>query len=70
MLHSQDDVLYTTITHRRSRAVQAAASADSGAADGQCATVRIQNDEVTSTDQQGEPQYASVTFHHHTAATG
>ncbi|XP_036412873.1 sialoadhesin-like [Colossoma macropomum] len=63
----QDDVLYTTVTHSRSSPVQAAASSDSGAAD---ATVRIQNDVLTSTDQQGEPQYASVTFHHHTAATG
>ncbi|XP_036412899.1 B-cell receptor CD22-like [Colossoma macropomum] len=65
-----DDVLYTTITHSTSRPVQAVASADSGADDGLYATVSIQNDEVTSTDQQGEPQYASVTFHHHTAATG
>ena len=70
MLHSQDDVLYTTVTHSRSRPVQAAASADSGAADVQYARVRIQNDDVTSTDQQEEPQYASLTFDHYTAATG
>ena len=68
MLHSQDDVLYTTVTHSTSRPVQAAA--DSGADDVQYATVRIQNNEATSTDQQGEPQYASVMLHHHTAATG
>ncbi|XP_017580247.2 CMRF35-like molecule 3 isoform X1 [Pygocentrus nattereri] len=56
----QDDVLYTNVTPSTSRPVQAA---DSAAAD-------VMNDEVTSTDQQGEPQYASVTFHHHTAAPG
>ncbi|KAL7845261.1 hypothetical protein AOLI_G00234530 [Acnodon oligacanthus] len=66
---SQDDVLYSTVTHSTSRPAQAAASADSGAADVLYATV-VQNDEVTSTDQQGEPQIASVTLHHHTAATG
>ncbi|KAL6482149.1 hypothetical protein MHYP_G00102290 [Metynnis hypsauchen] len=66
-LHLQDDVLYTTVTHRP---VQAAASADSGAADGHYDTVGIQNDDVTSSDQQGEPQYGSVTFHHRAAATG
>ncbi|XP_036412993.1 CMRF35-like molecule 7 [Colossoma macropomum] len=66
----QDDVLYTTVTHSRSRPVQADASADSGAADVQYDTVRIQNGDMTSTDQQGETQYASVTFHHHTAAPG
>ena len=70
MLHSQDDVLYSTATHSRSRPVQAAASADSGAADVLYDTVSIQNDEVISTDQQGEPQYASVTFNQRTAATG
>ncbi|XP_037399210.1 B-cell receptor CD22-like [Pygocentrus nattereri] len=59
----QDDVLYTNVTHRTSRPAQAADSADSAAAD-------VLYDEVTSTDQQGEPQYASVTFHHHTAAPG
>ncbi|KAL6482086.1 hypothetical protein MHYP_G00101660 [Metynnis hypsauchen] len=66
----QDDVIYTTVTHSGCRPAQAADSADSGAADVLYATVRVQNDEVTSTDQQGEPQYASVTLHHHTAATG
>ncbi|XP_036413264.1 B-cell receptor CD22-like isoform X2 [Colossoma macropomum] len=66
----QDDILYTTVTRSTSRPVQAADSADSGADDVLYATVGVQNDEVTSTDQQGEPQYASVTFHHHTAATG
>ncbi|KAL6482127.1 hypothetical protein MHYP_G00102070 [Metynnis hypsauchen] len=63
----QDDVIYANVTHSRSRPAQAA---DSGAADVLYTTVRVQNDEVTSADQQGEPQYASVTFHHHTAATG
>ena len=52
MLYSQDDVLYSTVTHSTSRPVQTAASADSGAADVQYATVQIQNDVVTSTDQQ------------------
>ncbi|KAL7845249.1 hypothetical protein AOLI_G00234410 [Acnodon oligacanthus] len=66
-LHLQDDVLYTTVTQRP---VQTAASADSGAADGHYDTVGIQNDEVTSSDQQGEPQYTSLTFHHRTSATG
>ncbi|KAL6482208.1 hypothetical protein MHYP_G00102880 [Metynnis hypsauchen] len=66
----QDDVLYTTVTPSTSRPAQAADSADSGAADVLYETVRVQNDEVTSTDQQGEPQYDNVTFHHHTAATG
>ncbi|KAL6482163.1 hypothetical protein MHYP_G00102430 [Metynnis hypsauchen] len=66
----QDDVLYTTVTHSGCRPAQAADSADSGAADVLYETVRVQNDEVTSTDQQGELQYASVTFHHHTAVTG
>ncbi|KAL6482225.1 hypothetical protein MHYP_G00103050 [Metynnis hypsauchen] len=66
-LHLQDDVIYANVTHSRSRPAQAA---DSGAADVLYATVRAQNDEVTSADQQGEPQYASVTFHHHTAASG
>ncbi|XP_036412881.1 carcinoembryonic antigen-related cell adhesion molecule 5-like [Colossoma macropomum] len=65
-----DDVFYSTVTHSRSRPVQAAASADSRADDVLYATVGIQHDDVTSNDQQGEPQYASVTFHHHTAATG
>ncbi|KAI4895893.1 hypothetical protein NFI96_014982, partial [Prochilodus magdalenae] len=62
----QDDVLYTTVTHSRSRPVK---SAPSGAADVLYSTVRIQCDEVTSIDQQGEPQYDNVTFLHHTAAT-
>ncbi|KAL6482246.1 hypothetical protein MHYP_G00103260 [Metynnis hypsauchen] len=66
----QDDVLYTSVTPSTSRPAQAADSADSGAADCLYETVRVQNDGVTSTDQQEEPQYASVTFHHHTAATG
>ncbi|KAL6482182.1 hypothetical protein MHYP_G00102620 [Metynnis hypsauchen] len=66
----EDDVLYTNVTHSTSRPAQAADSADSGAADVLYATVRVQNDEVTSTDQQGEPQYASVTFLKSTAATG
>ncbi|KAL6482090.1 hypothetical protein MHYP_G00101700 [Metynnis hypsauchen] len=73
----QDDVLYTTVTHRRSRPaqttadVEADADSDTGVADDvHYATVRVQNDEVTSTDQQGEPQYASVRFQHHMAATG
>ncbi|XP_037399353.1 B-cell receptor CD22-like isoform X3 [Pygocentrus nattereri] len=65
----QDDVPYTTVTRRTARPAQAADSAASGAADVLYDTVRIQNDEVTSTDQQGEHQYASVTFHH-PAATG
>ncbi|KAL6482117.1 hypothetical protein MHYP_G00101970 [Metynnis hypsauchen] len=65
-----DDVLYTNVTHSTSRPAQAADSADSGAADVLYETVRVQNDEVTSTDQQGEPQYASVTFHKSTAAPG
>ncbi|KAL7852084.1 hypothetical protein SRHO_G00178690 [Serrasalmus rhombeus] len=69
MLHSQDDVPYTTVTRRTSRPAQAADSAASGAADVLYDTVRIQNDEVTSTDQQGEHQYANVTFHH-PAVTG
>ncbi|XP_036412892.1 uncharacterized protein LOC118797732 [Colossoma macropomum] len=63
----EDDVLYSTVTHSP---VEAAASADSGAADVLNATVGIQNDDVTSTDQQEEPQYASLTFLHRTAATG
>ncbi|KAL7845258.1 hypothetical protein AOLI_G00234500 [Acnodon oligacanthus] len=63
-LHLQDDVLSTNVTHRPAQAAAA------GAADVLYTTIRVQNDEVTSTDQQGEPQYASVTFHHHTAATG
>ncbi|XP_036412999.1 B-cell receptor CD22-like [Colossoma macropomum] len=63
----QEEEIYTTVTDSRSRPVQAA---DSGADDVQYATIRNRNDEVTSTDQQGEPQYASVTFHHRTAATG
>ncbi|KAI4904735.1 hypothetical protein NFI96_023553 [Prochilodus magdalenae] len=66
----QDDVLYTTVTPSRSTPVQPAASADSGAAEVLYSTVRNQSDEMTSTDQQGVLQYASVTFHHHTAATG
>ncbi|XP_037399380.1 B-cell receptor CD22-like [Pygocentrus nattereri] len=69
MLHSQDDVPYTTVTRRTSRPAQAADSAASGAADVLYDTVRIQNNEVTTTDQQGEHQYANVTFHH-PAATG
>ncbi|KAL6482141.1 hypothetical protein MHYP_G00102210 [Metynnis hypsauchen] len=67
---NQDDVLYMNITHSTSRPAQAADSADSGAADVLYETVRVQNDEVTSTDQQGEPQYASVTFLKSTAAPG
>ncbi|KAL7852144.1 hypothetical protein SRHO_G00179290 [Serrasalmus rhombeus] len=56
----QDDVLYTNVTPSTSRPVQ---TTDSGAAD-------VLYDEVTSTNQQGELQYASVTYHHHTAAPG
>ncbi|KAL7852082.1 hypothetical protein SRHO_G00178670 [Serrasalmus rhombeus] len=69
---NQDDVLYTSVTPSTSRPAQAADSADSGAADVCCMhdTVRVQNDEVTSTDQQEEPQYASVTFLPHPAVTG
>ncbi|XP_037399225.1 CD276 antigen homolog [Pygocentrus nattereri] len=67
---NQDGVLYTSVTHRTSRPAQAADSADSGAADVLHDTVRVQNDEVTSTDQQEEPQYASVTFLPHPAVTG
>ncbi|KAL6454998.1 hypothetical protein MHYP_G00365590 [Metynnis hypsauchen] len=63
----QDDVLYTSVTASTSRPAQAADSADSGAADVLYMTVRVQNGEVTSTDQQGE--YDNVTLHHHTAAT-
>ncbi|KAL6482233.1 hypothetical protein MHYP_G00103130 [Metynnis hypsauchen] len=66
----QDDVLYINVTPSTSRPAQAADSADSGAADVLYETVRLQNGEVTSADQQGEPQYASVTFHKSTAATG
>ncbi|XP_036412890.1 uncharacterized protein LOC118797730 [Colossoma macropomum] len=58
-LHSTDEMLYSTITHKP---VEAAASAD--------ATGGIQNNDMTSTDQQEEPQYASLTFLHRTAATG
>ncbi|KAL6482209.1 hypothetical protein MHYP_G00102890 [Metynnis hypsauchen] len=60
---TRQDVLYTNVTPSTSRPAQAADSADSGAAD-------VLYDEVTSTDQQGEPQYDNVTLHHHTAATG
>ncbi|KAL6482185.1 hypothetical protein MHYP_G00102650 [Metynnis hypsauchen] len=67
LLDPEDDVLYTNVTHSRSRPAQ---TADSGPADVLYATVRVQNDEVTSTDQQGEPQYASVTFLKSTAAPG
>ncbi|KAL6482173.1 hypothetical protein MHYP_G00102530 [Metynnis hypsauchen] len=66
----EDDVLYTNVTHSTSRPAQAADSADSGAADVLYATVMVQKGEVTSTDQQGEPQYASVTFLKSTAAPG
>ncbi|XP_037399366.1 B-cell receptor CD22-like isoform X2 [Pygocentrus nattereri] len=59
----QDDVLYTSVTPSTSRPAQAADSADSGAAD-------VLYDEVTSTDQQGEPQYASVTFIRHADDAG
>ncbi|KAL6482111.1 hypothetical protein MHYP_G00101910 [Metynnis hypsauchen] len=69
-LHLQDDVLYISVIASTSRPAQAADSADSGAAEVLYTTVMIQNDEVTSTDQQGEPQYDNVTFHHHTAVTG
>ncbi|KAL6454961.1 hypothetical protein MHYP_G00365980 [Metynnis hypsauchen] len=67
---TQDDVLYISVIASTSRPAQAADSADSGAAEVLYTTVMIQNDEVTSTDQQGEPQYDNVTFHHHTAVTG
>ncbi|KAL6482085.1 hypothetical protein MHYP_G00101650 [Metynnis hypsauchen] len=62
----QDENIYTIVTHNTSRPVQAA---DSGADDAQYATIQNQN-EVTSNDQQGEPQYATVTFRHRTATTG
>ncbi|XP_037399364.1 B-cell receptor CD22-like [Pygocentrus nattereri] len=66
----QDDVLYTTYRPGQTTADTDADSATGVADDVHYATVRIQNDKVTSTDQQGEPQYASVTFQHYTAATG
>ncbi|KAL7852145.1 hypothetical protein SRHO_G00179300 [Serrasalmus rhombeus] len=62
----QDENIYTTVTHSTSRPVQAA---DSGADDAQYATIQKRNDQVTSNDQQGDPQYASVTFRHRTANT-
>ncbi|KAK1802648.1 hypothetical protein P4O66_004288 [Electrophorus voltai] len=57
----QDDVQYSTVTPSSCRPVQD---------DVQYPTFRVQCDGVISTDQQGEPQYAIVTFHHHTVATG
>ncbi|KAL7845268.1 hypothetical protein AOLI_G00234600 [Acnodon oligacanthus] len=63
----QDENIYNTIAHSTSRPVQAA---DSGADDVEYATVQNQNDQVTSNDQQGDPQYATVTFLHRTATTG
>uniref|UniRef100_A0A3B1JST7 Ig-like domain-containing protein n=1 Tax=Astyanax mexicanus TaxID=7994 RepID=A0A3B1JST7_ASTMX len=75
----QDDVQYATVTHSRSRPVETAGDASSGAPDHdddvQYATVRTgrKPDVVIRSDQQEELQYASVTFHHRhadAAATG
>ncbi|XP_049325482.1 B-cell receptor CD22-like [Astyanax mexicanus] len=74
-----DDVQYATVTHSRSRPVETAGDASSGAPDHdddvQYATVRTgrKPDVVIRSDQQEELQYASVTFHHRhadAAATG
>ncbi|KAL6482247.1 hypothetical protein MHYP_G00103270 [Metynnis hypsauchen] len=63
---NQDDVLSTTVTSSTSRPAQAA---DSGAASAHT-TVMVQNDGVTSTDQQEEHQYGNVISFRYTAATG
>uniref|UniRef100_A0AAY5EP51 Ig-like domain-containing protein n=1 Tax=Electrophorus electricus TaxID=8005 RepID=A0AAY5EP51_ELEEL len=55
------DVQYATVTPSRSRPVQD---------DVQYATVRDLSDGVSSSDQQGEPLYATVTLQSYTAATG
>ncbi|XP_049325985.1 B-cell receptor CD22-like [Astyanax mexicanus] len=74
-----DDLQYATVTHSRSRPVETAGDASSGAPDHdddvQYATVRTgrKPDVVIRSDQQEELQYASVTFHHRhadAAATG
>ncbi|KAL6482249.1 hypothetical protein MHYP_G00103290 [Metynnis hypsauchen] len=66
--HSEtnQDVLFTTVTPSTSRPAD---SADSGAASAHT-TVMVENDGVTSTDQQEEPLYTSVTFLHPPATTG